>query len=259
MKKLYKKILEKGISLGVLTKQSKILVVAGGPNDADTLNQLGFKNVLITNLAPHGNILNYTPFQWKKADLNNLDFSDESFDYVIVSAALHHLYSPHRGFGEMLRIAKEGIIVIESCDNFFSKIARKLRIVPDYEIDAILSDGKGGVENSHVPNFIYRWTRSEVIKTTNSYLPHVSNTFYFFNNYEFPIARLKRTKSFLIQLLIPFLFLFIGFCKLFLPKQANEFGFLILKGKTLKPWLKGDLMNPKLDLDYLRINHHTKL
>ena len=259
MKKLYKKILEKGVSLGVITSRSKILVVAGGPNDSNTLNQLGFKNVLISNLAPHGNVLDYTPFQWKKANLNNLDFSDESFDYVIVSAALHHLYSPHRGFGEMLRIAKEGIIVIESCDNFFSKIARKLKIVPDYEIDAILTDGKGGVENSHVPNFIYRWTRSEVVKTTNSYLPHVTNTFYFFNNYEFPIERLKRTRNFLIRCITPFLFLFITFCKYFLPKQANEFGFLILKGKTLKPWLKGNLMDPQLDLDYLRRNYITKL
>jgi len=259
MKKLYTKILKKGIAIGALKEETKILVVAGGTNDATTLLQLGFKDVLITNLAPHANIVDYAPYRWKKADLNQLDFSDDSFDFVIVSAALHHLYSPHRGLGEMLRVAKNGIIVIESCDNFLSRIARKIGFVPDYEVDALLVDGKGGVENSNIPNFIYRWTRDEVIKTTNCFLPYTTNSFYFFHHYEFPIARLKRSKNLLIQFSVPILSIIIQLCKFLLPRQANEFGFLILKGKQLKPWLHGKIEKPELNLEYIRKRYYTRL
>ena len=43
------------------------------------------------------------------------------------------------------------------------------------------------------------------------------------------------------------------------PKQANEFGFIIEKGKKLHPWLKGKLDSPDLNLSYIRECFKTSL
>ena len=259
MKKLYARVLENVIKIGIINLESKILVVGGGPNDFLTLRHFNFKNVVISNLEPHGNQIDYTPYSWIVSDLNDLKFESNSFDLVIVSAALHHLYSPHRGLCEMLRVSSKAVIFIESSDNLLSKFARKIGIVPNYEIDAILSDGKGGVENSSIPNFIYRWTRSDVKKTVNSFLPHTSNSFYFFYNYELPVARLNRSKNIFIKAILPFFWLLRFLLKTFFPRQANEFSALIIKGQKLHPWLIGKINNPILNLAYLRENYKTTL
>lgn len=259
MKKLYARVLEKAISIGVINTESKILVVGGGPNDFLTLRHFNFQNVVISNLAPHGNQTDFNPYTWVRSDLNELKFENNSFDLVIVSAALHHLYSPHRGLCEMLRVSSKAVIFIESSDNILSKFARKIGFVPSYEIDAILNDGKGGVENSSIPNFIYRWTRSEVKKTVNSFLPHTSNSFCFFHNYELPVARLNRSKNIFIKATLPLIWFLKLFLKTFIPRQANEFGVLIIKGQKLHPWLIGKTNNPKLNLAYLRENYNTTL
>ena len=259
MKHLYAKILKKGINLNLINKNTSILVVGGGPNDSTILNAFEFKNVVISNLAPHANVTDYQPYKWEKADLNKLPYEDTFFDLVIVSAALHHLYSPHKGLGEMLRVAKKAIIVIESYDNFLSKISRKLGFVPEYEIDAILNDGTGGVENSHIPNYIYRWSKGEIIKTVNTFLPHTQNKFHFFHHYELPIDRLKRTKSLFIKMAIPFIIISKFILKTFFPTQANEFGIIVEKGQNLHPWLSGTTDKPLLNKIYLRRNYKTNL
>jgi len=259
MKYLYAKILKKAIKLNLIDKKTSILVVGGGPNDSITLNEFKFKNVVISNLAPHANVTDYHPYQWEKADLNKLPYEDASFELVIVSAALHHLYSPHKGLGEMLRVAKKAIIVIESSDNFLSKISRKLGLVPEYEIDAILKDGTGGVENSHIPNFIYRWNKAEIVKTVNTFLPHTQNKFHFFHHYEIPIARLKRSNSLFIKRVLPFVLISKFILKTIFPSQANEFGILIEKGQKLHPWLSGTPDKPLLNKSYLRKNFKTNL
>lgn len=259
MKILYTQVIKRALELNLIDKTSQILVVGGGTNDSTTLQQFQFKNVIISNLAPHANVTDYHPYQWERADLNALPYESDRFDFVIVSASLHHLFSPHRGLGEMLRVSKKAIMVIESSDNFLSRISRKLGLVPDYEIDAILRDGTGGVENSPIPNFIYRWSRAEIKKTVNTFLPHAQNKFHFFHHYELPIARLKRSKNFFIKALLPVLYGSYLILKIFFPRQANEFGILIEKGENLHPWLEGTIEKPQLNKGYLRKHYRTKL
>lgn len=259
MKKLYEKLLSEALKLKIIHINSKILVVGGGMNDVNSLLKFGFKNAIISNVEPLGDTKSYGPYNWVKADLNLLPFDNDSFDLVIVSASLHHLSSPHRGLCEMLRVSKKVIIVIESSDNLLMKISKKLKFVPNYEIEAILKNGKGGVENSHIPNFIYRWTRQEIIKAVNSYLPHISNKFYFYYNYQFPIERLKKSRRLIFKLITPILKFFVWLISIFFPKQANELGIIIVKGNKLKKWLKGRLNKPQLDLNFIRRNYKTNL
>jgi hypothetical protein len=40
-----------------------------------------------------------------------------------------------------------------------------------YEYSALKNDSNGGVDNTNIPNFVYRWTEREVLKLMNSYKP----------------------------------------------------------------------------------------
>lgn len=256
---MYKRILSKSINENLFDITSNILIVGAGPNDLIQIKKLGLKNVLFTNLDYHGGHIDFTPFKWKKSDINKLDFDDNSFDVAITSATLHHLYSPHRGLCEMLRVSRRGIVVIESSDNLLTRISKKLKVLPEYEIDSILKDGKGGVENTHIPNHIYRWTKQEVKKTVKSFLPHTKSSFIFLHGYSFPHQRLKRQNSLKLKIYLFILYSGYLFMKTIFPKQGNEFGFIVRKGDKLHPWLEGKLSSSSLNKDFLRKNYKTNL
>jgi len=256
---LYKKALNHIINKNKISLTDSILVLAGGPNDFNALKSFGFKNVTITNIAPHSKGFDYSPYNYQKADILNLDFEDQSYDWVFISAALHHLYLPHYGLCEMLRISIKGILVIESSDNFLSRLSRKLKLGVDYEIDALLNDGTGGVNNSHIPNFVYRWTKAEVRKTVNSFLPETKNEFHFLHNQRIPFARIKNEKNTLKKMVLFGLLPLLFFLKYLFPSQSNEFCFIVLKSKNLHPWLLKTDSGVALNKAYLNKNFKTNL
>ena len=256
---MYKRILQKSIKENLLDINSSVLIVGAGPNDLIQIQNLGLKNVLFSNLDYHGGHKDFKPYKWLKSDINKLDFEDNTFDVTITSATLHHLFSPHRGLCEMLRVSRRGIVVIESSDNLLTRVSKKLKVLPEYEIDAILKDGKGGVENTHIPNHIYRWTKEEVKKTVKSFLPHTKNRFYFLHGYTFPHHRLKRQNSLKLKIFLLILYSGYLFMKTLFPRQGNEFGFIVRKGDSLHPWLEGELCNSSLNKDFLRKNYKTTL
>ena len=50
------------------------------------------------------------------------------------------------------------------------RVAQRLGVVDEYELTAVADNGlpAGGVRNSPVPNYVYRWTEREVEKTIAS-------------------------------------------------------------------------------------------
>lgn len=248
----YHKTLKTIVNRKIVSLEDRILVVAGGLKDKDAFFNSGFKNVTITNLDYHGGVKDYEPFIWQKEDAENLSFEDEEFDWVFVHAGLHHCASPHLGLCEMLRVSKKGIGVFESRDSLFNSLANKLKLAPSYELEPVaLSQGKyGGLRNSHIPNFVYKWTENEVRKTVNSYLPQYNHRFHFFYGLLVPTKRLamsknvlKKAAAYLGEILLP-LFTFI------FKKQGNLFAFVVEKNVSLQPWLK--LENDKIsyNLEY---------
>lgn len=159
---------------GIPDKQASILVVAGGKNDVMMLKMHGFTNVVISNITPAAGF-DVTPYSYKQEDATRLSFADNSFDYVIVSAALHHLHSPHAGLLEVYRVARKGAMVFEASDNLLMHIMIKLGIAEEYELSAVKrrDNLSGGINNTEVPNYVYRWTKRELVKTLQSYAPHV--------------------------------------------------------------------------------------
>lgn len=245
-------MLSSAISSSLIKIDDSILVVCGGTSDKDAFASYGFKNVVITNLDYHAGATNYLPYSWDRQDAENLAYPDDTYDWVFVKAGLHHCASPHRGLCEMLRVSKKGVGVIEARDSQLMKIAMRFDLTPSFELEpVILSKGVcGGVRNKPIPNFIYRWTETEVKKTVESFVPEYKHKYFFFYDYELPLQRYtmskelsKKVMGFIGKMLLPLL-------KTVFPKQGNNFAFLVTKKGALKPWLKIENDKIVFELNY---------
>ena len=104
----------------------------------------------------------------------------------------------------MLRVAKCGIIFIESRDCFLKRLSCSLGLSEIYEYFAVKNDDGGGVDNTNVPNFGYRWTENEVLKLINSYKPLDKFKIYFDCDYHF-----KFLNNFFINFFVCFFLLYL--------------------------------------------------
>jgi len=138
------------------------------------LHKLQFKRVTLSNidLAQLKEAEKYK-FKKIKIDFRNLfKIKKNSYDYVVVHASIHHTSRPHNILLEMYRIAKYGILVIESNDSFVMRLSVRLNFSEDFEESALNKNiYVGGVDGSNIPNYVYRWTEREVKKLFYSYQP----------------------------------------------------------------------------------------
>ena len=247
----YDKTLKNLLLARMIATDETVLVVGGGESDRNVFFNNGFTKVLISNLEFDRGVDDYSPFSWEFQDMEGLSCKDESYDWVFVYAGLHHCSSPHRALCEMLRVSKKGIGVFEGRQSLLNKVSVSLGLVPAYELEPlVLSVGRsGGLRNSNIPNFIYRWTENEVEKTVNSYLPHFKHNFWYYYGYTIPLERLsmspsllKRSVGKLAQGILPFF-------KILFPKQGNHFAFVVSKKGKLQPWLA---VNDKGELEFVR-------
>ena len=237
--RIYCKTLSLLLDERVITTNDNVLVVCGGSYDYEVLQNLRFERVTISNLdiKYNGHV---APFEWSQQDAEKLTFPDSSFDWVFVHAGLHHCYSPHRAITEMLRVGKKGVLLFESNDNFLIRIGQVFGLVADYEVAAVVGNDclQGGVKNSTIPNYVYRWTEREIEKVVKSYLPqYKNNSVRYFYNLRIPHRRLEMNKNpgkaYIARMLTYLIKLIVSF----FPKQGNEFGILIQKGNQYHDWL----------------------
>ena len=245
----YQEALLRLISDGLIRRDMRILVGCGGTHDRDTLLALGFKNVTISNLDVRVDGSQFSPYAWSFQDVENLTFKDGEFDFCIVHDGLHHCHSPHRGLLELYRVAKYGVLVFEPRDTFLSRLGVKLNFGQEYEVGAVFANDStfGGVRNSAIPNYVYRWTEREIEKTIASYAPWARHRFVYFYRMRIPWGRFRLMKSkiwmFAMALALPGLKLFTWL----FPRQSNTFGFAVVKpdpDTDVHPWLErnnGDL------------------
>ncbi len=221
--KFYKIIISK-----YLNPDSRILVVGAGPVDIKVFNSLGFKKVKFTNLITN-NKFNKIKYQ----NMENLKYHENSFDYSVVHASLHHMSKPYKGLYEMYRVSRRGILVIESHDNFIMRLLIKLNLTEDYENSSIKYTGskinKGGVDGTSIPNYVYRFSESELTKFSKSLDSKKSHKLYFdyylsLDNVESKFGKKilgKIFKMIIINLSYIFFFIF--------KKQKNELSFFLKK------------------------------
>ncbi len=233
----YGRVLHALLDEGIIRRSDSLLVVCGGRTDADFLLEAGFSVANISNLDT-ACAQDYSPYQWSHQDAEMLSFPDANFDWAVVHGGLHHCASPHRALLEMCRVARKGVVVIEARDSALMRLAVRLGFTPEYELEAVVLHGfsSGGVRNSAVPNYIYRWTEREVKKTIESAYPDRQNEFRWFYGLELPRQRLT-----MARLPLRLAAYFLGFgakvCQWSLPRQGNRFAFAILHNGD-KPWIE---------------------
>jgi SAM-dependent methyltransferase len=224
-----------------LTPSDSIVAVCAGVRDGDVFERCGFRNVLITNIDEDD--ADDERFEWSYQDAQRLDLEDDSFDFAFVADGLHHCGSPHRALLEMYRVARKGIIVIESRDSLLMRAANRLGLSPTYEVEAVVGSdfSSGGVNNSDVPNYIYRWTEADFKKALRAFDPRGRHTFRFFYGLNLPyeLAGWKKSsvKLKVIKATDPVLR---GLTRVF-KKQCNTMAMVALKPRIphdLWPWLK---------------------
>jgi SAM-dependent methyltransferase len=255
-KGFYARTLRRLLDDGILGRDESVLVVCGGEADRDAFLGAGFGSVTISNLGERDEGA-FRPYAWRVQDAEDLSFEDGAFDVVAVSAGLHHCRSPHRGLLEMYRVARRAVIVIESRDSALMRLGVHLGFVDAYELTAVAAHGfeSGGVRDSSVPNYVYRWTEREVSKTIASQAPHVRPRIVFFHELELPLSVLDARQNPLwgraARALEPALDLAV---RVF-PGQANLFAFVILKPRLpgdLQPWIRLEQGAPVPDEAWIR-------
>jgi SAM-dependent methyltransferase len=238
MQSFYAEILRKS---GIPRDQS-ILVACGGELDRDTLVDEGFTAVTISNLDIRLRGDEFSPYAWSFQDAEALNFADGAFDYCIVHAGLHHCASPHRALLEMYRVARKGVIAFEARDSLLMRTAVRAGRVPLYEAAAVRSHDfrYGGVRNTCVPNYIYRWTETEVEKTIASYAPHAPHRIHYYYGLRIPEERLPFAANPRLRWLSRGTKRLVELSTRLFEKQGNLFAFYIEKpaDTELFPWLK---------------------
>ena len=225
-----------------IPRDQSVLVVCGGEFDRDTLLEEGYTAVTISNLDDRVRGDEFAPYAWSFQDAEGLSFPDRSFDYCIVHAGLHHCASPHRALLEMYRVARHGVLAFEARDSLMMRMAVRAGRVPVYETCAVRSHNfrYGGVRNTGVPNYIYRWTETEVEKTIASYAPHAPHRIRYYYGLRVPEERLPFASNARLQWLSRGTKRIVEVSTRLFEKQGNLFAFFIEKPEetTLFPWLK---------------------
>ncbi len=221
----YCDVLRKQIDAGAITRSDSVLVVCGGPLDEAVMRQIGFTHFTVSGLDYDG----------ARQDAENLSYENGSFDVAIVHAGLHHCYSPHRALLEMYRVARKQVLAFESRDSFLMRAAIRLGLTLDYEVDSVIG-GKGGVAETGIPNFVYRWTEREVEKVIASFDPTRPPKVDFFYDLRIPIQRFSRSGNRALALAGSAIEPLSRAFAAVLPRQCNEFAFVISKSGAPHRW-----------------------
>lgn len=224
---------------------AKILVLAGGQNDRTALRASGFINVVISNLDERMVGTEFAPYRWSYQDAEALDYADDEFDFCIVHSGLHHCKSPHAALLEMYRVARVGILVAEPFDSLTTRLGLKLGLGQTYEHAAVYYNNfeHGGMRNSPVPNFVYRFTAEEIEKTINTAAPYGKHEYQFHYRNRIPWNQLKARSNKLPLMAMKLLAPIVNRLGRRYPQLSNNFAAVVLKPSLpddLFPWLESN-------------------
>ncbi len=230
---------------GTVRESDSILTVCAGIAEHALFNKLGFANVLVTNLDERMHAGQFAPFRWSREDAQCLSFADGSFDVAFVADGLHHCRSPHRALVEMYRVARRVVIVVESRDSATMRLANRLGLSPSYELESVIDHDFAyeGVDNTPIPNFIYRWTEVEFKKVIKSFNPLGKHGFRFFYGLNLPYEMAGLRKSGLKLSLLYFAAPIAKLVTFLFKRQCNSFAMVATKPNIpadLWPWLQED-------------------
>jgi ubiquinone/menaquinone biosynthesis C-methylase UbiE len=258
MDSFYQEVIKDLIQRRDLDPQMRVLVLCGGGLDREVMLACGLTQAVISNLDSNQDMdaSQFAPLAWSYLDAERIDLADESVDFCVAHSGLHHCESPHRALLEMYRVARRGVVFFEPYDNWVTRMGVRLGFGQEYEHAAVFyNDCRcGGVRNTAIPNFVYRWTHAEIRKTIQSRAPHARHEYRFYHRLRIPWGQIKGRKNplFHYALLAAWPLLKLG--TLLFPRQSNNFAAVILKPelpRDLHPWLQLQDGRPALQPDWL--------
>jgi SAM-dependent methyltransferase len=244
-------------TVGIDLKQS-VLVVGGSFRDAHSLYRVGFRHMTLSNVEPlvdaeaETDPIPDADITLLYADLEKLPVANASYDLVLAHEVLHHCRSPHAALVEMLRVSRRDVVVMEPNDSSVMRWLTRLRFSAPYELPAVIYNDykKGGVNNTDIPNFIYRWDPRTIYQTVAACLPELEFGLYLRRFWEFNVnaeelARRRETRIGAITKIVGprcFIALLRGFQASanslpWVAGQGNKFFACITKQHVLKPWI----------------------
>jgi SAM-dependent methyltransferase len=250
-----------------------LLILGGSDEDAHSLRQLGFSNTTLSNLsspldgAP-GAALHDNGQRVITVDAEDISLLPNSYDIVFAHEVLHHCRSPHRALCEMLRVARRYVVFMEPNDSFAMRCLVRMGLSFPYELPAVIDHGgtSGGLRNSAVPNFIYRWNSYEVHKLVDSYLAEYTTLIHTRPYWDFTAVdeeelalRTQTRLAVITNLITPRGFLaMLKFGQWMLNRlrifrsQGNKFLCLVQKSSELKPWLRSNQRDIVFSFEYTK-------
>jgi len=139
-----------------LTNRTILIASCGKGTDVYYLGKFYNPRVYVSDVAENAvatTIASFENIEGSVGDTERLPFNDDTFDYSFIAASLHHLSRPILGLYELLRVAKEGVIVIEPNDSIVTRIATSLGLAREIE---------------EIGNYVFRFSKRNVIKITRS-------------------------------------------------------------------------------------------
>lgn len=220
-----------------------VVAICAGEFDRALFDLVGFGEYQLTNLSPDegalpfGKHLDADVDRWVAADAHDLPFEDGSFDWAWVSDGIHHCHLPHLAVAEMLRVARKGVIVLESRDSAAMRLAQRFHYSHPYEINTRLlaTRTQGGTDFGPVPNFVYRWTEREFEKLVRCVGPEQTFGFSYF--YGLAVDPTKPNPGAVEKLARA--------VARVAPRQGNCFGMVATRGEAM-PYLTSTSDGPRL-------------
>jgi SAM-dependent methyltransferase len=240
---------ESGVGLS-----GSVLILGGSADDEETLRCIGFENITLSGFdnSDADRQSEKTEGSELALDAENIALEDNKFDFIFIHEALHHCRSPHRALCEILRVSKQHVVFMEPNDSLFVTGLIKFGLSFPFEVPAVIANGfvSGGVRDSQIPNFIYRWNAHEVEKLVSSFMPEWSfkvfaYPYWCFNVDERELALRTQTKIGKITKLLGVnnFLQFLKVAQLILNsvsifrEQGNKFFCHIEVSDRLQPWL----------------------
>lgn len=144
------------VNKGMQINSSILVLCSGEGYEGSILSDMGFTNVTVSDISAAGVAAAKARDTRLKSIVLNAEQPDvlnDSYDFVLIQDGLHHLQSPVRGFTEMLRVAKYGVMFLEPHESFMGRLI-----------------GTKWEHNGDAINYVFRWNKRLVEDVASSYL-----------------------------------------------------------------------------------------
>jgi len=144
-----------------------VLAVCANYREARSLRKFPFQRILLTSLGPPDGwtlqeLANEPRMSYEQRNCECLGLPSRSFDLVFCKEGLHHLARPVLGLYEMLRVARQAVILVEGYDSPVVRLLQAFNIAPRFERGNRINLG-------HRTNFVFRWSNRSLQSILNSY------------------------------------------------------------------------------------------